>query len=189
MEGRDSKIIIRSLIMIENLKNVSKENIVDLDVRPELDAGRDPFNLIIKTLANVKDNQVLHLIINFEPVPLYTVMKMKGYDHTTEQDGGLWHIYLYKGGAAAPAATVAGQGESTTSEPKTIEIDVRGLEPPEPMVRIIEMLPQVGMNTTLLVHHHREPLMIYDKLEHLGFQASAEKINEGYYKVRITKKG
>ena len=70
MEGRDSKIIIRSLIMIENLKNVSKENIVDLDVRPELDAGRDPFNLIIKTLANVKDNQVLHLIINFEPVTL-----------------------------------------------------------------------------------------------------------------------
>ena len=32
MEGRDSKIIVRSLIMIENLKNVSKENIVDLDV-------------------------------------------------------------------------------------------------------------------------------------------------------------
>ncbi len=175
--------------MIEKLKNLPKEKIVDLDVRPELDAGRDPFNLIIKTLGDMKEDQALHLIINFEPVPLYTVMKMKGYDHITEQSGGLWHVYLYKGGTASPAATAAGGVQATVSEPKTIEIDVRGLEPPEPMVKIIEMLPQVGMNTTLLVHHHREPLMLYDKLEHLGFQASAEKINEGYYKVRITKKG
>ena len=175
--------------MIEKLKNLPKEKIVDLNVIPELDAGRDPFNLIIKTLGGMKEDQVLHLIINFEPVPLYTVMKMKGYDHTTEQSGGLWHIYLSKGGAAAPATAVAGQGEPAASEPTTIEIDVRGLEPPEPMVKIIELLPQVGVNTTLLVHHHREPLMLYDKLEHLGFQASAEKINEGYYKVRITKKG
>ena len=174
--------------MIENLKNVPKEKIVDLDVRPELDAGRDPFNLIMKTLGNMKDDQVLHLIIIFEPVPLYTVMKMKGYDHSTEQTGGLWHVYFYKGEASATVKADAGEGESKTSEPKTIEIDVRGLEPPEPMVRIIETLPQVDKNTTLLVHHHREPLMLYDKLEHLGYQAATEKITEGYYKVRITKK-
>lgn len=175
--------------MIEKLKNVPKEKIVDLDVIPELDAGRDPFNLIIKTLGGMKDDQALHLIINFEPVPLYTVMKMKGYSHSTEQAGGLWHVYLYREGGSSSSSAVAGQGASTSSEPTTIEIDVRGLEPPEPMVKIIEMLPQVGINTTLLVHHHREPMMLYDKLDHLGFQASSEKISEGYFKVRITKKG
>ena len=174
--------------MIEKLKGLPKEKIVDLDVRPELDAGRDPFNLIIKTLGNMSNDQVLHLVIVFEPVPLYTVLKMKGYDHSTEQADGLWHIYFYKGETGAQTDKIAGP-EVADSEPKTIEIDVRGLEPPEPMVKIIELLPQVGMNTTLLVHHHREPVMLYDKLEHLGFQASAEKIQEGYYKVRITKKG
>ncbi len=174
--------------MIEELKNLPKEKIVDLDVRPELDAGRDPFNLIIKTLGSMSDDQVLHLVIVFEPIPLYTVLKMKGYDHSTEQVDGLWHIYFFKGATGAQAVNTAGQAEAA-SEPKTIEIDVRGLEPPEPMVKIIELLPQVGKNTTLLVHHHREPLMLYDKLEHLGFQASAEKISEGYFKVRITKKG
>lgn len=174
--------------MIEKLKSLPKEKIVDLDVRPELDAGRDPFNLIIKTLGSMSDDQVLHLIIVFEPTPLYTVLKMKGYDHSTEQKDGLWHIYFYKGETGGGADKIAGTEESA-SEPKTIEIDVRGLEPPEPMVKIIELLPQVGRNTTLLVHHHREPVMLYDKLEHLGFQAAAEKIQEGYYKVRITKKG
>ncbi len=174
--------------MIQKLKSLPKEKIVDLDVRPELDAGRDPFNLIIKTLGSMSDDQVLHLIIVFEPVPLYTVLKMKGYDHSTEQADGLWHIYFYKGETGVPAVNKTGQMEAD-SEPKTIEIDVRGLEPPEPMVKIIELLPQVGINTTLLVHHHREPLMLYDKLDHLGFKASAEKVNEGYFKVRITKKG
>src|SRR3989337_3022325 len=71
--------------MIERLKSLPKERIVDLNVIPELDAGRDPFNLIIKTLGGMKEDPVLHLLINFEPVPLYTVMKMKGYDHMTEQ--------------------------------------------------------------------------------------------------------
>ena len=174
--------------MIEKFKDLPKEKIVDLDVRPELDAGRDPFNLIIKTLGNMGDDQVLHLIIVFEPVPLYTVLKMKGYEHSTEQADGLWHIYFYKSEKGAKADKNV-ETEEAASEPKTIEIDVRGLEPPEPMVKIIELLPQVGNNTTLLVHHHREPVMLYDKLEHLGFQAAAEKIQEGYYKVRITKKG
>ncbi|MCC6543817.1 MAG: DUF2249 domain-containing protein [Nitrospirae bacterium] len=175
--------------MIEKLKSLPKEKIVDLDVRPELDAGRDPFNLIIKTLGSMSDDQVLHLVIVFEPVPLYTVLQMKGYDHKTEQINGLWHIYFYKGETGAPAGKIAGNEESASEEQKTIEIDVRGLEPPEPMVKILELLPQVGKNSTLLVHHHREPVMLYDKLEHLGFQASSEKIQEGYYKVRITKKG
>ncbi len=175
--------------MIENLRGLPKEKIVDLDVRPELEAGRDPFNLIVRTLGGIQEDAVLHLIIHFEPVPLYAVLKMKGYDHATEQSGGLWHVYFYKAGAPVSNAPVAGQGAPSESGQKTIEIDVRGLEPPEPMVKIIEMLPQVGADTTLLVHHHREPLMLYDKLEHLGFKASAEKINEGYYHVRITKKG
>src|SRR4030067_300884 len=149
--------------MIEKLKDLPKEKIVDLDVRPELDAGRDPFNLIIKTLGNMGDDQVLHMIIVFEPVQLYTVLKMKGYEHSTEQADGLWHIYFYKGETGAKADKNA-ETKEAASEPKTIEIDVRGLEPPEPMVKIIELLPQVGMNTTLLVHHHREPVMLYDNL-------------------------
>lgn len=173
---------------------LNKENMVVLDVRPEVTSGRDPFNSIMKAVGNLNEGQGLHLINLFEPVPLYTVMKMKGFEHSTECIDGTWHIYFFKGEAAEAAAPLSQTGKNRTAgqgtaEPAIIEIDVRGLEPPEPMVKIIETLPQVGNNTVLLVHHHREPLMLYDKLDHLGFEASSEKISEGYYKVRITKKG
>lgn len=176
--------------MSEELKGYPKEKMVDLDVRPEVEAGRDPFRTIMTVVGNLKEGETLHLINNFEPVPLYTVMKMKGFDHRTECKEGAWHIYFFKGVTESPVSPMK-EDESAAGPQtiKTIEIDVRGLEPPEPMVRIIETLPQVGKDTVLLVHHHREPLMLYDKLEHLGFQASTEKVAEGYYKVRITKKG
>lgn len=69
-----------------------------------------------------------------------------------------------------------------------VELDVRGLAPPEPMMRILETLGTMGEETTLLVHHHREPMMLYEKLEERGFQAVANRIEEHYYKVVIRKK-
>ncbi len=169
----------------------SKETRVDLDVRPEIESGSDPFKSIMTAIGNLKEGQGLHLINVFEPVPLYTVMKMKGFDHSTECSGGVWHIYFYKGTAGEtvkPPVTAKGAG-SQAAKLRTIEIDVRGLEPPEPMVKIIETPPHIDKDSVLLVHHHREPLMLYDKLEHLGYEASTEKVSEGYYKVRITRKG
>lgn len=170
------------------MKEFSKEKMVDLDVRAEVDSGRDPFKTIMTAVGGLKEGEVLHLINHFEPVPLYTVMKMKGFDHSTECKNGVWHIYFFRAGEGTAESPKPEEG-SRKGEQKTIEIDVRGLEPPEPMVRIIETLPQVDQSTVLLVHHHREPMMLYDKLEHLGYEASTEKVSEGYYRVRITKKG
>lgn len=162
------------------------KNVVDLDVRAEVESGSDPFKTIVTAVAGLKDGDVLHLVNTFEPVPLYTVMKMKGFAHSTESIAGVWHMYFYK---ESPAGDEPADAQKTGSVGgKTVEVDVRGLEPPEPMVKILETLPQIGKGDLLLVHHHREPLMLYDKLEHLGYEAAAEKVSEGYYKVRITKK-
>ncbi|MBI5194126.1 MAG: DUF2249 domain-containing protein [Nitrospirae bacterium] len=164
------------------------KNVVELDVRAEVNSGSDPFKTIMTAVNSIKEGDVLHLINGFEPVPLYTVMKMKGYDHTTENKAGVWHIYFYQESTSGSEAASVQSESACTLGGNTVEIDVRGLEPPEPMVMILETLPKIGAGDLLLVHHHREPLMLYDKLEHLGYEASAEKVTEGYYKVRITKK-
>ncbi|HET9130102.1 MAG TPA: DUF2249 domain-containing protein, partial [Terriglobia bacterium] len=75
------------------------------------------------------------------------------------------------------------------NDPRVVEIDVRGLEPPEPMMRVLETLNTLGEDSVLLVHHHREPMMLYEKLEARGYRASAEKMREDYYRVTIQKKG
>jgi len=43
-------------------------------------------------------------------------------------------------------------------------IDVRGLEPPEPMVAILGYLEREGASSPVIVHHFREPVFIYPEL-------------------------
>ena len=170
------------------VKSLDPAHEVLLDVRPTLASGVDPFTIIMKTVKSMAAGHVLHLVNSFEPIPLYGVLGERGFEHWTEKVEGEWHIYFYKSENPNAAIQSSDHEPRTAADPHVIELDVRGLEPPEPMVRILEALSTVGENTILLVHHHREPMMLYDKLEQRGFTAIANKIEEGYYKVVIRKK-
>lgn len=50
-----------------------------------------------------------------------------------------------------------------------IDLDNRGLEPPEPMVRILGALQQAGPDDELVVLMDREPMLLYPELERRGF--------------------
>lgn len=164
---------------------------VVLDVRPIIESGTDPFKSIMKTIKEMNADEMLHLINSFEPVPLYPVMQTKGYTYSSEKRGDEWHIWFWKkeeGGKHTVAEEAKTSGDENKPAERIEEIDVRGMEPPQPMVTILETLNRLDKNTTLLVHHHREPVLLYDKLEEMGFKAETEKINEQYYKIIIKKK-
>ncbi|MDZ7289450.1 MAG: DUF2249 domain-containing protein [candidate division KSB1 bacterium] len=160
---------------------------VDLDVRPILQGGTDPLKTILKTIEQLAPNQYLHLINSFEPIPLYTVLCKRGFDHFTEYHDGIFHVHFYRQVHGVgkipppPADTVIPVKE------KTLELDVRHLSPPEPMMKILEALPQVDEQTLLLVHHHREPLFLYEKLQLRGYKWHVQKIAENYFHVKIWK--
>ncbi|MBI3112221.1 MAG: DUF2249 domain-containing protein [Ignavibacteriales bacterium] len=167
-----------------------------LDVRPIIQRGSDPLKTIMGAVRGLKKGQALHLINSFEPVPLYSVLGGKGYSHITKRIDGVWHIWFLsdrlnrEGGSeensdSRPAPFPA--SETIVGE-KVIELDVRGLAPPEPMMRILETIGGMDGNEILLVHHHREPMMLYEKLEERGYEAVANRIEEHYYKVVIRKK-
>lgn len=50
-----------------------------------------------------------------------------------------------------------------------IEIDNRGLGPPEPMVRILSALASMDADGELKALMDREPLLLYPELERRGF--------------------
>lgn len=172
---------------IQNFSDeLPKRNIIELDVRPIINSGRDPFKDIMGKAKSLGENEVLMIINNFEPVPLYSVLAKKGFAHKTTNELGEWRIYFYKdSNPAAPEADVEIKKPEFNEE--IFELNVRDLEPPEPMIRILETLPKLSDNTILLVHHHREPLMLYDKLAERGYSAITNKIEDNYYKVVITK--
>ena len=68
-----------------------------LDVRPVLSKGGDPIRLIIRTVRELADDEALHLVVGFEPAPLYAVMRSMGRAaHTEETEGGVFHVWFYR---------------------------------------------------------------------------------------------
>lgn len=161
-----------------------------LDVRPIIDSGKDPFRDIMAVVDALKEEEVLHLINSFEPIPLYDVMEKKGFAHHTEKQDDSFHVYFYRV-FAKPMEPVSGEILSATGQPPenapSVELDVRNLEPPEPMVRILEALNTLPEGGLLLVHHHREPMLLYDKLRQRGYSWQVERLGEQEYMVKIWK--
>jgi len=174
----------------EILEKINADKIHQLDVRPVIESGKDPFQNIMAAVKGIKEDEILLIINSFEPIPLYSVLGKQGYEHWTEKEGDVFRIYFYKSNETEKTEDSQGQ-KSTSNEvdyKNVIELDVRNLVPPEPMIKILETLSQVDENTLLLVHHHREPMMLYPKLEERGYEAVSNKIEENYFKVVITKK-
>lgn len=64
-----------------------------------------------------------------------------------------------------------------------MQIDNRGLGPPEPMVRILGTLQELDTGSQLIALMDREPLLLYPELERRGWEWSCEE--EGNY-FRLT---
>lgn len=156
----------------------------ELDVRPVLAKGGDPFHLILSTTKTLAPGEALHLIVGFEPAPLYAVMQAAGRLAHTEQRDGAWHVWFYEGPRAEQPAASA---ERVPLQPP-VDMDVRELEPPLPMVAILEKLTELGPGAQLRVRHHREPVLLYEKLELRGYAARAEKRGPGDYVVHVAPK-
>lgn len=76
-------------------------------------------------------------------------------------------------GAADPADAVDGPpdagGLDATTDDDVVVLDVRGLEPPEPMVRTLEALERLARGETLVQINVRVPRFLLPRLEERGF--------------------
>ncbi len=170
---------------------INKSRKITLDVRQDIKSGSDPLKKIMGVQKRLAKDEVLLLINSFEPIPLYTVMSRKGFNHLTEKKDGIFYVYFYRDEKPAVSEPELISKDKIyidiESAEKIIEIDVRELEPPEPMIKVLEALSVLKGNSVLLVHHHREPVMLYPKLEERGFGAVCEKISDNYFKIFIAK--
>lgn len=64
-----------------------------LDVRPDLQAGNDPFQKIMAAVDGLGNGQDLVILVGFEPAPLYSVLGKRGFTHRSERiEGGDWRV-------------------------------------------------------------------------------------------------
>lgn len=159
------------------------DSIVTLDVREDLRQGREPFTRIMETVA-LLHGESLRLIAPFEPVPLYRVMRELGFAHeTNEPVRGEWHVLFQRqtqeSSPPAPATPCGCSGEAV------VDVDARGLEPPEPMVRILEALARLAAGQELLARTDRRPLHLYPQLEARGYTGTTEEKSDGSFVTLI----
>lgn len=66
-------------------------------------------------------------------------------------------------------------------------IDVRGLPPPQPLVAILALVASICDDTPVIVHHEREPVLLYGELAQLGWKAEALRAPPGEVRLRLTR--
>jgi uncharacterized protein (DUF2249 family) len=197
--------------MPDVLAALSAARILDVDVRDDLRQGREPFSRIMEARRSMPADGAFRLRAIFEPAPLYTVMARFGLAHWTERlAADDWRIWFYPAsltadgsaalppdtgaaslpaddgaaaadGSAAPPVSPAAAAATAAREP--IVLDVRGLEPPEPMVRTLEALEQLPPGGMLIQLNERVPQMLLPQLDARGFSYQVHE--EGPDRVRV----
>lgn len=74
-------------------------------------------------------------------------------------------------------------------EPDATHIDVRGLPPPQPLLQILRLVAQLPAQAVLIVHHDREPLLLYPELLEVGWWADRIEGEAGEVRLRLARSG
>lgn len=164
----------------------------DLDVRPILRDGGEPFSVIMETVAKLAPGQGLRLLATFKPVPLFHALGARGFESSAREIGnGDWEVLFTPAGSLAPtpqAAPPEKESDAVWPDPAR-EMDNRDLEPPEPMVRTLEGVEALAPGETITVLLPREPVFLFEELRSRGHAWRGGFEPEGHYRVVIRAAG
>ncbi len=166
------------------------QSITTLDVREDFRSGQKPCDKIQHALGQVGDGETLRLLVPFEPVPLFEIARNNGLTHHAKQiPGGDWEVlFSHATETEAPGPQPAAPREHScscgcheTSPTEIVDVDARGLEPPQPMVKILEALTVLPESTALHARTDRRPVHLYPMLEARGFKGDSEEQPDGSF--------
>jgi hypothetical protein len=168
-----------------------------LDVRAEIRSGGNPFSRILQTVATLGSDDELLLLAPFEPVPLFRVMASQGFKHAaTALPSGDWEVRFTRGlvsdcgpdQAAAPRSQEKSCGCAAAAPVGTVDVDTRGLEPPQPLVKILETVATLPENVEIRARTNRRPMHLYPELEARGFIGTSEEQPDGTFITHIRRR-
>lgn len=174
------------------VKEIKEEDCEVLDVRKDIESGKDPLKKIMKVIKELPEDKVLKIINSFEPTPLINVLGKKGYESyikTITSDEVHAYFKLKKegsqGGIENEVPDLVDEEKYTEKlkcfGDKVTPVDVSLMEMPMPMVTILEALSDLPDDFVLSVQHKRIPVFLFSELkdrnfDYLVYQASEEDV-------------
>lgn len=162
-------------------------NVVTVDVREDLRRGREPFSRIMGAADQLQPGQALRIIAPLKPTPLMGVMANRGFKNTAKElGGGDWEV-LFEPQVGTPVTPAPSAPPDCPARPagEVLDVDARGLEPPQPMVKILEALSALPEGATLRARTDRRPMHLYPHIEQRGFRAASEEQHDGSFITTI----
>ncbi len=178
------------------LAQLQSSSFVRFDVREMLASGRDPLKEIQQKVKALLPEEVLVIIANFEPVPLIKLLEKQGFDSFVDTiDENTIETYFYRSAAKSteePFETSVQENDDWDQvlekfTGNLVEIDVRHLEMPMPMMTILENLDQLEAGKALYVHHKRIPVFLLTELKDRKCDYRIKEIAEGEVYLLIFK--
>jgi uncharacterized protein (DUF2249 family) len=164
-------------------------NTVTLDVRDEIRAGIEPFTKIMTAVKALEPGQNLRLLAPFKPLPLFSLLARRGFTHSEQLlNQGEWEVIFTRTQILEPGEPSAPlPAEARASAPVTnpVTVDARGLEPPQPLVTILEALTQLPAGARMRALTDRRPMHLYGKLTERGFVGESEEQPDGSFITHI----
>ena len=167
---------------------MSKKRPVTLDVREDIQRGREPFSRIMQAVANLGAGDDLVIIAPFEPTPLYAVLAQRGFSYQAEEtESGDWQI-RFSHQAQEKDEAKASSSSHRPSGVSEVEVDTRGLEPPQPLVKILEAVANLPEGSSIVALTDRRPMHLYAHLEERGLLSETKEAVDGSFITYVRRK-
>lgn len=162
----------------------------ELDVRPL--APRDKHATIFRLWTALPVGAGFVLINDHDPVPLYYQFAGQ-YPNAfsweyLEQGPELFRVRITRTSATTAPVPLPPQAHRSPVVPfpeNPAEVDARGLEPPEPLVRILAALNDLAPGGMLRAHTDRRPLHLFAELDSRGLTHTSEEQPDGSWLTTI----
>lgn len=179
----------------EFFRNIQRGNLVELDVRPVIETGKDPLDIIMKEVKDLKAGHVLNIINSFEPTPLMHLLGKQDFESYAEviSDERVNTYFYKKTGKPLQVETNNAQWSANWDEilkrfeGKLVTVDVRELQMPLPMHTILELLETLPAHKALFVHHKRVPVFLLPELEERKLSYRIKEVSNGEVYLLIYK--
>lgn len=166
-----------------------------MDVRPILERGNDPFQMIMSRLRDLPPGYALEVINSFEPVPLINILAKKGYISLVKTSEEAIHTFFLKTATTRetrnedeyPVYMTAAEldREKLRFSGHLHSLDARDLEMPLPMMKILEELETLPPQDALFVQHKKVPQYLLPELMERQYKTLIADIEEGNVQLLI----
>lgn len=158
--------------------------VIELDVREALERGEKPLTKILDAAELLRKGQQLKLISPFEPLPLMAMLRSMGLQYRARKiSNNHWETLFAK---ELPPVEPATSSPTPTNKKSTAHtVDARGLEPPQPLVKILSEVEQLASGDCMEARTDRRPLHLLDALRDRGFESSSEEQSDGSWLTLI----